>query len=295
MKNLINISDLTKENIEEIFKYADELELSNNNSKLKNKNIGLIFEKFSTRTRLSFNSGINQMGGNPIDIRFSELNLQRSESFEDTFKMFDLYLDGLVYRTDNHKKLINAKKFFKKPIINGLSNLSHPCQILSDTYTLLKRFKNKEIITISWFGDMNNVLYSLFEIVNIIHNIQINVFTANNVIKECLPNFPKSHYVNFFEDLDESIIKSSDCIMTDVYQSMNDEEDLKKENNLIKFQVNSEIMNMTSDQCVFCHCLPAKVGSEVTKEVLEGKKSIVLDQAFNRMVVQKGILNWLFS
>ena len=123
-KNFFNISDLTKENIFEIIDGKD------NHIDLKNKNIGLIFEKYSTRTRLSFTVGISNLGGNPVDIKFSELNISRDESFEDTFRAIDCYLDGLVFRTNDHKKLINASQFFKKPIINALSDHSHPCQIL---------------------------------------------------------------------------------------------------------------------------------------------------------------------
>ena len=295
MKHLLNISDLNINDIEEIFKFSEDLHKSNQSSNIRGKNIGLIFEKNSTRTRLSFITGINQMGANPLDIRFGELNLKRSESFEDTFKMFNLYLDGILYRTDDHNKLIKASNFFKKPLINGLSNLSHPCQILADIFTLQKHFKNNKEIIISWFGDMNNVLYSFFEISNLISNIKINVFTSNRILDDCLPKFPKSESVSFHTKLDKKIIEMSDCIMTDVYQSMNDKKDNNKEKELINFQVNSELMSLTKENCVFCHCLPSKIDSEVTREVIDGKKSIVLEQAYNRMVVQKGILNWIFN
>jgi len=295
MKRLLNISDLNIIDIDKIFKFSNELQVPGTSSNITNKNIGLIFEKYSTRTRLSFHVGINQMGAKPIDIRFDELNIQRSESFEDTFKMFDLYLDAIIYRTDDHNKLIQASKYFNKPLINGLSDLSHPCQILADIFTLKKYFINNETITISWFGDMNNVLYSFFEISNLLTNIKINVFTSETIANKCLPYFPESKSVNIYNKIDKKIIGMSDCIMTDVYQSMNDKEDPSKENELIIFQVNKELMNMTKEDCVFCHCLPAKNESEVTKEVIDGKKSIILEQAYNRMVVQKGILKWIFN
>jgi ornithine carbamoyltransferase len=295
MKRLLNISDLNIIDIDKIFKFSNELQVPGTSSNITNKNIGLIFEKYSTRTRLSFHVGINQMGAKPIDIRFDELNIQRSESFEDTFKMFDLYLDAIIYRTNDHNKLIQASKYFNKPLINGLSDLSHPCQILADIFTLKKYFINNETITISWFGDMNNVLYSFFEISNLLTNIKINVFTSETIANKCLPYFPESKSVNIYNKIDKKIIGMSDCIMTDVYQSMNDKEDPSKENELIIFQVNKELMNMTKEDCVFCHCLPAKNESEVTKEVIDGKKSIILEQAYNRMVVQKGILKWIFN
>ena len=125
MKKLLNISDLSKNDILTIFSYSDELRNDYEKRPLNNKSIGLIFEKYSTRTRLSFKVGIHQLG-KPIDINLTDLNLQRSESFEDTFKVLSLYLDGIVFRTDNHEKLITAFKYFQKPLINGLSDLSHP-------------------------------------------------------------------------------------------------------------------------------------------------------------------------
>ena len=139
MKNLLNISDISKENLNEILDYSKTLDQTFENS-LEGKNIGLIFEKSSTRTRLSFQVGINQLKGNYIDIRFDELNLKRFESYEDTFEIMSCYLDCLVFRTTDHKKLELAQKYFKKPIINALSDISHPCQAISDLYTLKEKF-----------------------------------------------------------------------------------------------------------------------------------------------------------
>ena len=151
IKNILNISDLNKQDIVQILDYATKLNI-NNELVLKNKNIGLIFEKYSTRTRLSFQVGIKQLGGNPIDIRFEELNFQRVESFEDTFKIMSLYLDNIVFRTTSHEKLLKAAYNFNKPIINGLSDLSHPCQIISDLYTLKDHFKSLDGLSIIWMG-----------------------------------------------------------------------------------------------------------------------------------------------
>ena len=133
MKKLLNISDLSKDDFEEIIKFSYSIKPNTENC-LKNKNIGLIFEKNSTRTRLSFQVGINQLKGKFIDIKLEELNLQRVESFEDTFEIMSCYLDALVFRTTNHKKLELASKYFNKPIINALSDISHPCQAISDIY-----------------------------------------------------------------------------------------------------------------------------------------------------------------
>ena len=166
-KNLLNISDLTRKDMDQIFDYASKLGETSSDD-LKNKNIGLIFEKYSTRTRLSFQVGISQLNGNPIDIKFEELNLQRTESFEDTFKIFGCYLDAIIFRTTSHIRLIEASNAFQKPIINALSDLSHPCQIISDLFTLKNHFLTLNNITISWLGDVNNVLYSFIEAAKIL-------------------------------------------------------------------------------------------------------------------------------
>lgn len=295
MKSLLDISDLNKKDIEDIFSFTDDLVNNSNDKILSNKCIGLIFEKYSTRTRISFQVGISQLGGNFIDIDFEKLNFKRNETFEDTFKMFNIYLDGIVYRTDSHKKLEKAVSYFKNPIINGLSEKSHPCQIISDIYTLRKHFNSLDNLEISWLGDMNNVLFSYLEFIQIFPEIKFNIFTDKEIYNEKISFFPKNDLAKFYFDLDDSVINNSNCIMTDVYESMNDKANTNKKILLNKFQVNEDLMNKTKNDCVFAHCLPANIGNEVTKEVIESKKSIVLDQAQNRMIAQKGILKWLFT
>ena len=290
MKSLLNISDLNQNDFDNILQFADDL---NNQTEqiLTNKNIGLIFEKNSTRTRLSFQVGINQLDGSYIDIRFEELNLNRFESYEDTFEVMSCYLDYLVFRTNNHKKLELAHKFFKKPIINALSDLSHPCQAISDIYTLKENFGSINNLNIVWMGDMNNVLFSLLEVIIFTKNTKVDVFTDEEIYSQNKDNFNINENINFHFNINKEIIANADCIMTDVFTSMNDKED--KENLLTKFQVNGDIMSLTDKKSVFMHCLPAKIGSEVTEEVIKGEKSIVLAQARNRLVTQKGILKWL--
>lgn len=291
MKSLINISDLSPRDLTQIFEYSKSLKNSFSED-LNNKNIGLIFEKSSTRTRLSFQVAINNLGGNHIDIRYEELNLSRIESIQDTYKMFNLYLDAIVLRTTSHKKFEVLKKYFSKPIINSLSDVSHPCQSIADLFTLFEHFNREENISISWFGDCNNVLYSLIEIVGFYKSVSLNIFTNKYIYSNSNFNFPNTKKnINFYYDINKEVIANSNCIMTDVYQSMNDKIDKEKE--LIKFQINSELMKITNDDAVFMHCLPAKIGSEVTEDVISSKKSIVLKQAKNRLVTQKGILKWL--
>ena len=290
MKNLLNISDINSNDLIEIFKYADLL-TKNFDDCLIEKNVGLIFEKNSTRTRLSFQVGINQLGGNFIDIKLDDLNIQRFESYEDTFEIMSCYLDFLVFRTTDHKKLDIASKFFKKPIINALSDLSHPCQAISDLYTLKEHFGRLDNFKIVWMGDMNNVLLSLAEVMNFTDNSKIDVFTDEKIYENSIQKFKKLNNVNYHFEKKDHILKEADSLMTDVFNSMNDKDN--KEEILSKFQVNEQLMSNTNDKTVFMHCLPAKIGSEVTNEVIKGPKSIVLKQAENRLIAQRGILKWL--
>lgn len=290
MKNLLNISDLSKDDFNSILSFASSIKPNTENC-LKNKNIGLIFEKNSTRTRLSFQVGINQLQGKYIDIKLEELNLQRVESFEDTFEIMSCYLDALVFRTTNHEKLKLASKYFKKPIINALSDISHPCQAISDIFTLKEHFQKEDGFKIVWCGDLNNVLFSLLESMKYLTSSKIDIFTDKKIYEKNYENFLNLDNISYHFEIDDKILGSADCIMTDVFNSMNDKDD--KEALLKRFMVDQELMNKTSDTAVFMHCLPAKIGSEVSNDVIKGSKSIVLKQAKNRMVAQRGIMKWL--
>ena len=290
MKSFLNISDLSKTDFNTILDYSDKLN-SNLDNCLKDKNIGLIFEKNSTRTRLSFQVGIKQLQGNFIDIRLEDLNLNRFESFEDTFEVMACYLDCLVIRTTDHKKLELAKNYFKKPIINALSDLSHPCQAISDIFTIKEYFGRLKDLNILWMGDINNVLLSLIETLDFLENVKINIFTDESIYNNYKRALEKFDNIEVHFQINDEILKSTDCIMTDVFNSMNDKND--KEPLLKKFQVNKSIMSKLPTNSVFMHCLPAKIDSEVTLDVIKGNQSIVIQQAKNRMVVQRGILKWL--
>jgi len=289
MKSLLDISDLSKNDFFEILNFSKK-DLSEMNSCLNGKNIGLIFEKNSTRTRLSFQVGIYQLGGKYIDIKLEELNLQRIESFEDTFEVMSCYLDALIFRTTDHKKLDLASKYFNKPIINALSDKSHPCQAISDIFTLKEHFQREDNFNIVWCGDINNVLFSIIEAIEFLDLSKIDIFTDKNIYESSNIN-KNTDKISYHFELNDNILAAADCVMTDVFNSMNDTDD--KESLLKKFMVDQELMKKTSDSAVFMHCLPAKIGSEVSKDVIKGSKSIVLKQAKNRMVAQRGIMKWL--
>ena len=286
IKNFLNISDLSKENIYEI------LNLKTETSILRNKSLGLLFEKYSTRTRLSFNVGIVNLGGNSIDIKFSELNISRSESFEDTFRALSCYLDGLVYRTDKHDKLIKASNFFDKPIINALSNVSHPCQIISDLLTINEHFGSMKC-HILWMGDMNNVCFSLVEAANLIDELKLTICSPSLISME--KNWIFKSNISIVESTSHIDLKSVNCVMTDVFISMNDSENESKINILKNYTVNSDLMSKIDPEGIFMHCLPAKVGLEVSEDVFRSARSIVWRQAYNRMVAQQKLLQFIYQ
>ena len=285
MKNFIDISDLSSQNLRDIL----NIETTNPNY-LKDNYVGMIFEKYSTRTRLSFSVGISQLGGNAVDIKFEELNISRDESFEDTFKAMSCYLDGLVYRTSDHNKLIKASTYFNKPIINALSDISHPCQVLSDLYTLKERFNSLEV-NVLWMGDMNNVCFSLVEAANLIEELKLTICSPKEISDDI--TWPLNKNINIINELSDIDLSTIQCVMTDVFISMNDEENVSKVNLLKNYIVNEDLISKTEKNSIFMHCLPAKVGFEVTKRVFESSKSIVWRQAYNRMIAQKKLLQFI--
>ena len=286
LKRLFNISDLSRDNLLTI------LDLDSDRKSLNNKSIGLIFEKYSTRTRLSFAVGISSLGGNAIDIKFEDLNFSRDESFEDTFRAMNCYLDGVVYRTSDHRKLLKASEFFEKPIINALSDISHPCQTLGDLLTLKEIFGSLHI-SILWIGDMNNVCFSLMEAAILLTELNLIICSPTSISSK--KNWKNSHNVSILHDIGDIDLKKINCVMTDVFVSMNDEEDNDKIDALKKYTVTTEIMSNTAHNSVFMHCLPAKVGLEVSEEVFRSPKSIVWKQAHNRMVAQKKLLQLIYQ
>lgn len=286
IKNFFQISDLSKEDFNSIL----SIEVSPN--KLIGKNIGLLFEKYSTRTRLSFSVGIHNMQGKCIDLRFSELNISRQESFEDTFRAFNCYLDGLVFRTSDHQKLITAAQYFDKPIINALSDISHPCQILSDLLTLKEHFGSLDA-HILWMGDMNNVTYSLVEAANLLDQISLTICAPEQISSPIKWNLNSN--IKIVSNLKSIDLSQVNCVMTDVFISMNDEDSDEKISLLKPYCVTSELMAKTASDSVFMHCLPAKVGLEVSEEVFRSLNSIVWRQAYNRMVAQQKLLQFVYQ
>lgn len=293
IKHFLDLNNYNKQELTKILKLAKKIKQkpSHYSSYLSNKSLGLIFEKQSTRTRLSFSIGMQKLGGNVIELNQEQIGFGTRESLEDLLKVMSQYLDVLMIRNDDHEKLNYLSSLNIIPIINGLSNLSHPCQILSDIFTIEEYLGKINNITVTWMGDFNNVLFSLIQAAEIFE-FTLNILTPKSLVNKSqkfIKNNLQLKFTNFFDNIDLGL-KNSDCIMTDTWISMGEKKIKNKKNLLKKFQVNSDIMKKAKKNAIFMHCLPAHRNEEVTDEVLDSRKSVVWTQAQNRMYVQQGIL-----
>ncbi len=297
MKHFIDINNFKKKEIDEIITLAKKIKKNPKkySSFCKNKTLGLIFEKQSLRTRISFNVGMQKLGGSVLELQSKDIGFDnKREKAEDVLNVLSQYIDCVMIRNNNHKQIVNLSKANVLPIINGLTEYSHPCQILGDFLTLQENFKNYKNLIIVWIGDYNNVLRSLIHLQNI-YNFKLNVVVPNQIFNDYKNEFLKLKNKNlrYFADPIEGI-KKSNCIMTDVWVSMG-EKNKNKEKYFKNFTVNKKIMSSALNNAIFMHCLPAKRGKEVTSDVLDGKNSVVLKQAKNRMYIQQAILIYVLK
>ncbi|MBL7073481.1 MAG: ornithine carbamoyltransferase [Candidatus Omnitrophica bacterium] len=296
-KNLITIGDLTRKEIFSIFKLAAKLKnrpLSKKRA-LGNKTLALLFQKPSNRTRISFEVAMVHLGGYVLYLSPREIDMGKRESVKDVARVISRYVDGIVGRVFRHQDIQDIAKYSDVPVINGLSDLAHPCQALSDIFTVREKKKKFGNITVSYVGDGNNVLNSLL-LVGAKTGINMKVATPSEyrprkeIFDEAAEIAKKNGArVEMFQDPYEAV-KGSDIVYTDVWVSMGDEQErAKRLNDFKSFQVNSALMRAAKKDALIMHCLPAHRGEEVT-EVIDGKNSIIYDQAENRMHVQKAIL-----
>ena len=291
--NLIGIKDLTKTQIKEIYNLVPKYTSRKKTDELKDKYIGLIFEKPSTRTRISFEVGIQQLSGVAIELDEKQLQLSRGETIKDTANIFNCYLDGIILRVIKHETILEFAKHSKIPVINALSDKEHPCQVLSDIYTIIQQ-KNVEFdelnkIKFVYIGDANNVCFSLIYISEI---LGINSYFI--IPKKYQPKEKFKENIKITDDI--SLVKDADVIYTDVWISMGQEKEKNKRIKIFRpYQVNSKLLSLAKTDCIVMHCLPANRGQEITDDVLDGKNSVVLKQAENRLYVQKALLVYLFS
>ena len=308
MRNFINICDFSSADLRKVI---DEAKIRKSNRQGFNKSeadkdkpfdgksMVMIFEKPSTRTRISFDIAVKQLGGssiilNPEGIHYGKGN----ESLKDTAKVLSEYADIVMLRTSSHKNLEEFGKHLEIPIINGLSDQSHPCQIMSDILTFEELKGNVSGKTISWMGDgNNNMSNSLIEAAGKFNfKLKIGCPEKYKPNKKILSWAKKNNVdLEILKQPDEAV-KNSDCIMTDKWVSMNDKVDIKaKKKSLKKYQVNKKLMKIAKADAIFMHCLPVGRGEEVTDEIIDGNQSVVWLQAINRVHAQKSIINWCLN
>lgn len=297
-KDLLSIKDLTQEDIYYIFKLAEQLKagVGGFEKPLTGKSIGLIFQKPSNRTRISFEVGIYQLGGNAIYLGFNDIKLGVRENIKDIGRVQSRYLDGIVARTFSHKDVASLAKYSDIPVINGLSDLFHPCQALSDVFTIKEKLGKLTNIALAYVGDGNNVLHSLMYVAAFLgmdlkfstpegYKPKDEIFEDAKKIGEATKSS-----VSYYKTPDEAV-KGADVVYTDVWVSMGQEEEYKKRlDDFQGYQVDEKLFGKAKKDALFMHCLPAHRGEEVTAPVIDGPNSIIIDQAENRLHVQKAIL-----
>jgi len=302
-KDLISVKDLTTKEIEDIFNLTDKLKKNKArfNKVLAGKTLALIFQKPSNRTRVSFEVGMYQLGGNSLYLAPHEINLGVRESIADVAKTLSRYIDGIVLRTFEHKNVVDMAAWAAVPVINGLSDFSHPCQGLADVYTIREKLKNLKGKTLAYVGDGNNVCHSLlFTCAKIGLNMNVGApkgFEPDEMVLKYSADTAKSNKaaIKLFNNAQEAV-KGADVIYTDVWASMGQEKEVEERKRIFKdYQVNKNLLSLAKKDALIMHCLPAHRGDEITDDVIDSKGSVVFDEAENRMHVQKAILIKLLS
>jgi ornithine carbamoyltransferase len=301
-KDLLSIHDLSRRDILALISKASDLKRHGKESEphLKGKTLGLIFQKPSTRTRVSFEAGMLQLGGNTIYLNSNDLQLSRGESVQDTARTLSLYLDCLVARVYSHLDLQALASYSQIPVINGLSDLHHPCQVLADLMTIKEHKGRLDGLRLAWIGDGNNVFNDLLA-----GCIKTGITVAAAIPKRYQPHASILDYIKDgynskkikFRITEEpaEVVKDADIVATDTFISIGkeDEYEIRKMIFLPKYQVNSKLMSLAKDDSIFMHCLPATRGHEVTADVIDGPSSVVWDEAENRLHIQKALLEFL--
>ncbi len=296
-KDYLRVSDLNKEEFTYLIKRAIDFKINRGFQKnfLSGKSIGMIFEKPSTRTRVSFEVAIYQLGGYPVYLSPTELQLSRGETIKDTAQVLSRYLDAVVIRTFSHNTIEEFAKWSTVPVINALTDEHHPCQALADIMTIIEKKGKLQGIKLTFVGDGNNVANSLIEASALVE-IKINIATPEECepLMEIIEKAKAFTEVKIFHDPQEAV-KDADVIYTDVWLSMGEEENIKKKEKFKNFQLNTELLKKAKSDAIVMHCLPAHRGEEITDEVLDSPQSVVLDQAENRLYTEKAILEFLLT
>jgi ornithine carbamoyltransferase len=260
---------------------------------LDGKVLAMIFDKPSTRTRVSFDVGMRQLGGETIMLTGAEMQLGRSETIADTAKVLSRYVDAIMIRTTSHERLLELTENAGVPVINGLTDDTHPCQLMADIMTFEEHRGSVAGKTFAWVGDGNNVLHSLLE-ASARFRFKLNIAVPEG-------SAPEQKYVDWarnnggsvsFTKSAEEAADGADCVVTDCWVSMGQEHRARGHNVFLPYQVNAALMQHAKPDALFMHCLPAHRGEEVTDEVIDGPHSVVFDEAENRLHAQKAVLAW---
>ncbi|AKI02334.1 ornithine carbamoyltransferase [Hoeflea sp. IMCC20628] len=260
---------------------------------LAGKMLAMIFEKPSTRTRVSFDVGMRQLGGETLFLSGTEMQLGRAETIADTAKVLSRYVDMIMIRTLDHSRMLELAEHATVPVINALTDDTHPCQIMADILTFEEHRGPVKGKTLAWTGDGNNVLHSLIE--------GAGQFGYRMQIATPAGSGPEMKYVDYARKLGAEIdistdpdraIKGADCVITDTWVSMNQEHKARGHNVFLPYQVNEDLMAKANPDALFMHCLPAHRGEEVTDGVMDGPQSVVFDEAENRLHAQKAVMRW---
>jgi ornithine carbamoyltransferase len=294
-KHFLNFDNFSKEELSQIIDRAIEIKSKSESSNIfEKKTLGLIFQKHSTRTRVSFEVAMNKLGGNTIFLSSSELQMSRGEPIPDTAKVLSSMVDAIVVRNDSHDELTLFSENSSVPVINGLTDLFHPCQILADLMTFKEKNNSDVLKKVCWIGDGNNVCNSYIEAASKF-NFQISIFCPEG----CEPYQPlldnAKDFITLASSKDEALDKAQ-IVTTDVWTSMNNESSSKERKKVFKnFFVEEEDMNLAEDNAIFLHCLPAHRGEEISFTMLEDPKSMVWNQAENRLHAQQSLLEFLLT
>jgi ornithine carbamoyltransferase len=301
-KHILTLRDLEIEDFEALFKRAGELKDRHKKGiteqALSGKTLGLIFEKPSTRTRVSFEAAMVQLGGTPIFISAKDTQIVRNEPVKDTARVLSRFIDALAIRTFSQDLLDGFAEYSNIPVINALTDLYHPCQILSDLLTIIEHKGGYSGIKIAWVGDGNNVANSWINAAMVL-GLELTLACpegygpASSVVEKS--GALNTQHIAITSDPFEAV-KNADVIYTDVWASMGQESEQRLRKKVFKpFQVNADLVGRAKKDAVVMHCLPAHRGEEISEEVLEGERSIVWDQAENKMHMHKAILEILMS
>jgi ornithine carbamoyltransferase len=293
-KDLLTLAELTPKEflglIDDSIKLKKELKKGGNKPVLKNKTLTMIFQKPSTRTRVSFEIGMFQLGGHAINLSSNDTQLSRGESIEDTAKTLSRYTDCIMARVYDHELLQKLSAHSSVPVINGLSDSFHPCQILADFMTIQEKKKKLKGLKIAWIGDGNNVCNSMIYGAAL-SGIDMSIATPKGyepdkfVVKEAKKSTNIELTVDPF-----TATKNADVVVTDTYSSIHNKDPKRIKKFLPKYQVNPKLMKSAKKDAIFLHCLPAKREQEVTSSVLDGNQSVIWDEAENRLHSQKALL-----